>query len=67
MGSRYHEPKEVLMLNYLIMAENGEMSLDTNELTGAEWFEPEKALEVIKKDSIAEKFLKNAIKEIKKL
>ena len=67
MGSRYHEPREVLMLNYLIMAENGEMSLDTNELTGAEWFEPEKALEVIKKDSIAEKFLKNAIKEIKKL
>ena len=67
MGSRYHEPKEVLMLNYLIMAENGEMILDKNELTEAEWFEPEKALEIIRKNSIGEAFLKNAIPEIKKL
>lgn len=67
MGSRFHEPKEVLMLNYLIMAENGEMSLDENELSEAVWFEPEKALEAIRKDSTAEAFLKNAISEIKKL
>ena len=67
MGSRYHEPKDVLMLNYLIMAENGEITLDKNELSETEWFEPEKALEVIRKDSVAEAFLKNAISEIKKL
>ena len=67
MGSRYHEPKNVLMLNFLIMAENGEISLDRNELTEAKWFEPEKALEAIKKDTVAEAFLKNAIAEIKKL
>ena len=67
MGSRYHEPKDVLMLNFLIMAENGEISLDTNELTHAEWFEPEQALDIIKKDSVAQAFLKNALKEIKKL
>ena len=67
MGSRYHEPKEVLMLNYLIMAENGEISIDENELEQVEWFEPEKALEIIKKDSVAQAFLKNAISEIKKL
>ena len=67
MGSRYHEPKNVLMLNYLIIAENGELSIDKNELTEAKWFEPDKALEVIRKDSVAEAFLKNALKEIKKL
>ena len=67
MGSRYHEPKNVLMLNFLIMAENGEITLDRNELTDAKWFEPDKALEAIKKDSVAEAFLKNAIAEIKKL
>ena len=67
MGSRYHEPKNVLMLNFLIMAENGVITLDENELSEAEWFEPEKALEVIRKDSVAEMFLKNAISEIKKL
>lgn len=67
MGSRYHEPKNVLMLNFLIMAENGDISLDVNELEGAEWFEPEKALEVIKKGGTAEAFLKNAIPELKKL
>lgn len=67
MGSRYHEPKNVLMLNYLIMAENGEMSLDENELSNAEWFEPEEAVKAIRKDSVAEAFLKNALTEIKKL
>ena len=67
MGSRYHEPKDVLMLNYLIMAENGEIALDTNELAEAKWFEPDKALEAIKKDSVAEAFLKNALTEIKRI
>ena len=67
MGSRYHEPKDVLMLNYLIMAENGEISIDTNELSSVEWFEPEEALKAIKKNSVAEAFLKKAIGEIKKL
>lgn len=67
MGSRFHEPKEVLMLNFLIMSENGEIHLDENELSEAVWFEPEKALEAIRKDSVAETFLKNALAEIKKL
>ncbi len=67
MGSRYHEPKNVLMLNFLIMAENGEVSLDANELAEAVWFDPDKALEAIRKDSVAKAFLKNALSEIKKL
>ena len=67
MGSRFHEPRDVLMLNFLIMAENGDISLDENELDEAVWFEPEEALEKIRKDSTAETFLKNALAEIKKL
>lgn len=67
MGSRYHEPKDVLMLNYLIMAENGNAVPDFNELEEVKWFSPEDALAAIRKDSVAETFLKNALAEIKKL
>lgn len=67
MGSRFQESKNLLVLNFLSMAEDGEMTLDKNELDGAEWFTPEQALEAIKKDSIAQAFLKNALPEIKKL
>ena len=63
----YHEPKNVLMLNFLLMAENGEAVPDPNELTEVKWFAPNEALEAIKKDSTAEAFLKNALNEIKKL
>lgn len=67
MGSRYHEPKNILMLNFLIMAENGEPVPDENELAEVKWFSPEDALEAIRKDSTAQVFLKNALAEIKKL
>lgn len=67
MGSRFQEKKNLLVLNFLSMAEDGEMTLDKNELDCAEWFTPEQALEAIKKDSIAQAFLKNALPEIKKL
>ena len=66
MGSRYHEPKNVLMLNFLMIAEDGEPNLDKNELDEAQWFPLAEALDAIKKDSIAEAFLKNALTEIKK-
>lgn len=66
MSSRYHEPKNVLMLNFLMIAEDGEAKLDTNELEEIKWFTFEEALAQIKKDSTAEYFLKNAVNEIKK-
>lgn len=66
MGSRYFEPKNVLMFNFLIIAEDGDFVLAKNELDDAEWFTPEEALQTVKKDSLAEVFLKNAIPEIKK-
>lgn len=67
MGSRYHEAKELLMLNYIMIAENGTPVPDPNELDEVAWFEMDKALEAVRKDSMAETFLKNALNEIKKL
>lgn len=67
MSSRYHEPKNVLMLNFIVVAEDGEPVLDANELEEVRWFAFEDALEAIRKDSVAEAFLKIAVNEIKKL
>ena len=67
MSSRYHEPKNVLMLNFIVVAEDGEPILDENELEEVKWFDLPDALEAVRKDSTAETFLKNAIPEIKKL
>lgn len=65
-SSRYHEPRNVLMLNFLVMAENGDVVLDRNELEEAVWFDFDDALKAIRKDSTAETFLKSAINEIKR-
>ena len=65
-SSRYHEPRNVLMLNFLIIAENGDVTLDTNELKEAVWFDFDAALNAIRKDSTAEAFLKSAINEIQR-
>lgn len=67
MYSRYHEPKNVLMLNFLVMAENGEPDIDVLEIDEVKWFTFEEALEAVRKDSTAETFLKSAMSEIKKL
>lgn len=66
-SSRYHEPKNVLMLNYILIAEDGDAVLDENELDEVKWFSFDEAAEAIKKDSTAEAFLKSALSEIKKL
>lgn len=65
MSSRYHESHNVLMLNFLVIAENGEPVIDQAELEEVMWFSPEEALEHIRKDSDAEHFLKNALPELK--
>lgn len=66
MASRYHEPRNVLMLNFLTIAEDGEARIDMKELEEIKWFPIPEALAAIKKDSTAEAFLKNALTEIKK-
>ena len=65
MGSRYHEPKNVLMLGYLSMAEDGEPVIDESEIDDVKWFSFDDAREAIRKDSTAEAFLKTALSEIK--
>lgn len=67
MSSRYHEPRNVLMLNFLLVAEDGEPVIDTKELEEAKWFTLDEALLHIKHDSTAEMFLKKALPELKKL
>ncbi len=66
MSSRYHEPHNVLMLNFLVVAENGEIALDTSELDDAVWFDFDGAEKAVRKDSDAEAFLKSALDELKK-
>jgi NADH pyrophosphatase NudC (nudix superfamily) len=53
------------MLNYLIVAENGDIVLDTTEIDDASWFTFDDALKVVRKNSTAEAFLKNALAELK--
>lgn len=65
MGSRYHEPKNVLMLGYIVMAEDGEPVLNEKEIEEVNWFSFDEAIAAIRKDSTAEAFLKNALAEIK--
>ena len=67
LSSRYHEPKNILMLGFVLIAENGEPLPDYNELEEVKWFTVDEALKIIKKQSIAETLLKSAIVEIKKL
>lgn len=67
LASRYHEPKNVLMLNFISVAEAGEPEIDTDELDEVKWFTFDEALAAIKKGSTAEAFLKNALPEIKNL
>jgi len=66
-ASRYHEPKNVLMLNFILVAEDGVPVPDEKELEEVKWFTFEEALNAIEKDSTAEAFLKNALTEIKKI
>lgn len=65
MSSRYHEPKNLLMLNFLVIAENGEIVVDASEIERADWFTLDEALKVVRKDSSAEAFLKSAVAELK--
>ena len=66
-SSKYFEPNNVLMLNFISMAEDGEIVPDTRELEEVKWFSPDEALEIIDKETTAYSFLKNALPELKKL
>lgn len=66
MCSRYHEPRNVLMLGFIVVVSDGDVKLNTEELTDAKWLTYDEALEAVQHDSTAEYFLKNAVAELKK-
>ncbi len=66
MSSRYHEPRNVLMFNFIVVAETGEISVNPDEVDEARWFTFEEALESVQKNSTAKVFLTKAIEELRR-
>ena len=66
MSSRYHQKKEVLMLNFIVIVEDKTIKLKADEIAEARWCTPEEALQLIRKGTTAEFFLSNAVRELKK-
>ena len=66
MSSRYHEPRNVLMLNFIVVVSDGEVKTNPDEIVEVQWCDFDRALELINHDSVAEFFLKNAVAELKK-
>lgn len=64
-ASRYHEAKNLLMLNFIVTAENGDIKLN-DEIAETRWCTPEEAKALIKPNSTAEYFLLGALNEIGK-
>ena len=66
MSSRYHDPKDILMLNFIVVVEENQPIKLNEEIAEARWCSPEEALSLIRKGTTAEFFLTNAVKELKK-
>ena len=64
--SRYHEPRNVLMLNFIVVVSDGEIRSNEDEISETKWCTFDEALETVLHDSTAEFFLKNAVAELKK-
>ncbi len=64
-ASRYHDAKNVLMLNFIVTAEEGETKLN-EELEETRWCTPDEARSLIKPQSTAEYFLLGALNELGK-
>ena len=65
-GSRYHEKKDVLMLNFLVTADDSAEIVCGEEIAEARWCTPDEAKELIIPNSMAEYFLNAAISELGK-
>jgi NAD+ diphosphatase len=66
MSSRYYPPKDVLMLNFIVVVEENRPIKLNEEIAEARWCSPEEALQLIRKGTTAEQFLISAIKELKR-
>ncbi len=65
MSSEYHPKSNTLMCNYLCVSNSEDLSRTNHEIDYAAWFSFNEALSEIKKDSLAEIFLKRAIQSLK--
>ena len=66
MSTRYHAKKDLLMLNFIVVVEDTPIKLKADEIAEARWCSHDEALALIRKNTTAEFFLTNAIKELKK-
>ena len=66
MSSRYHEPKDILMLNFIVVVEENKPIKLNEEIADARWCTAEEAMQLIRKGTTAEYFLSNAVKELKR-
>ena len=64
-SSRYHDERDVLMLNYIVTANESETTLNA-ELESVRWCTHEEASNLIMKDSTASYFLNAALPELGK-
>ncbi len=65
LASRYHDAKDILMIGFLVTAEDGEIKLN-EELAEVRWCDAEEAKGIIRKSSTAEYFLGCALTELAK-
>ena len=65
-GSRYHDSKDILMLNFIVTADEDSEIVPGEEIKEARWCTPEEARELIRKGSTAEYFLSGALNELTK-
>ena len=63
-ASRYHEQKDLLMLNYIVTADENAETVLNEELSDVRWCTHEEAKELIRKKSTAEYFLLGAFGEL---
>ena len=64
--SRYLDKKELLMLNFIVVVDEGKPIKVGEEIAEARWCTFDEALTVIRKGTAAEAFLQNAVRELKK-
>ena len=62
MKSEYFEKSNTLIFNYCCVVDSEDLSHINHEIDKADWFSINEAKTAIKKGSLAEKFLLNALK-----
>ncbi len=65
MSSKYHEPRNVLMLNFIVVVSEGDIKFNEEEISEIKWCDFDEALSLVNQDT-AEFFLNNAVTYLKK-